>query len=224
LAIDLTLASATLSGATRTNSTISKPASTVDGDFLLSCLYTEADIAVTLPSGWTLITNADSPGSRAIDLHIAYKRASGEGANWTWTHASGFTAGFVQRMTGVVASGDPQDATLSQNNGTGSGATTTINWTTITTATANSAVCGIAAHWNNGTLSAETLTERVNSGNVVLIADIQAAAGATGGESGSWNSNDDYLAVLLALKEETGGGGATNAVVLRSLMTMGMGR
>jgi hypothetical protein len=90
--------SATIAYNSRTNTTISKPTGTVDGDFLLGVIYVEDDIAVTLPAGWTLIVTYDHPNT-PFDIVIAYKRASSEGANWTWTHASASTSGFVARFS-----------------------------------------------------------------------------------------------------------------------------
>ena len=203
MAIDPTLAFATLAYATRTNATIAKPTGVVDGDFLLAGIYVEGDIAVTAPSGWTLIANVDHV-TVAMDLWLYYKRASGEGASWLWTHSSAPSSGWVWRLTGVVASGDPENATRSVND---QGGSATVTWNSITTATDGALVIALCSQYDTaGRFSGSTLTERLDMDDLFVSADVQATAGATGNKTATSSESASYQsAVLLALKPAAAG-------------------
>lgn len=199
MAIVLTLESSLTTVGTSTNTTISRPTNTADDDFLIAFVHVEDDVTVTAPSGWTLITSFDSTGE-AMTGKIYYKRASSEPTSWTWTHSSTWSGGWVQRLTGVVASGDPEDATLSTNEAT-SGATVT--WTTITTATDGAAIFGFGGAWvgSGQAWSASTLTERMDDGEIAAFSDLQASAGASGNKVATLaHTSADWYAILIALK------------------------
>lgn len=98
-----TLTTKTLSGLTRTNSTVTKDSAIVDGDCIIVHLYVEPAVTVTPPSGWTEITGSPVSGTNN-DSHLYYKIAASEGASWTWTHASSFTGANVGAWIGADAS------------------------------------------------------------------------------------------------------------------------
>ena len=202
MAIDLTLESSLTSVGTSTNTTITKPTNTVDDDFLIAFIHVEDDVTVTAPSGWTLITSFDSTGEDMTGK-IYYKRASSEGSDWTWTHNSTWSGGWVQRLTGVATSGDPEDATLSTNEAT-TGATVT--WTGITTATDGALIFGFGGAWvgSGQAWSASTLTERMDDGEIAAFSDIQTSAGASGNKVATLaHTSADWYAILIALKPVT---------------------
>lgn len=207
MAINPSLAFGTLTSGVRTNSTVPKPSGTVDGDFLLSVIVVQPDVTVTLPAGWTLIVSDLDAGDRVSRTVVAYKRASGEGSDWTWNHASSTSSGAVWRLTGVVASGNPEDATRSVAHADAP----TFTWTSITTATANSLVVGIMGKRSaTSTSSATSLTERLDHPKIMIMADVQASAGASGAKTAAESDANDSTMILLALKEEAG---STNTTI-----------
>lgn len=96
---------------TTTNATsivITKPSGTVDGDLLVAMVGFSVlvDQAVDVPAGWTQIIQQASGGLGTLSRIAAfYKFASGEGATYTFTKASGAVAwiGTILRIAGVHA-------------------------------------------------------------------------------------------------------------------------
>jgi len=211
--IDLSLEYTVLAATTRTNTTLIKPNNTVDGDFLLALIYIESSsIAVTAPDGWNLICSSMSSGSSFRNI-LYYKRASGEPADWTWTHVNttpGFTCGYVKRFTGVVASGDPEDCTRTVN----VGSSTTPIWDAVTTLTDGAALIGIEGNFvtaSRRTLS--TLTERIDGDDVFLQADLKGTAGNSGSLGATDSSTGEWIAQLLALKPTTSASSGSPSVL-----------
>ncbi|HZM83765.1 MAG TPA: hypothetical protein VFC19_49230 [Candidatus Limnocylindrales bacterium] len=92
-----------VNGTAGTSVTVSKPAGTADGDFLLAFIAEVGVGSITPPAGWTLI------GSQAngtdVTLAAYWKPAASEGASWTWTlGASVRNWGWVGAYTGVDTS------------------------------------------------------------------------------------------------------------------------
>jgi hypothetical protein len=205
MAIDLTLEySVTATVGYRTNTTIGRPTNTADSDFLLAALMVQTDGAVTAPSGWTLITS--HVYGTGLGLYIYYKRASSEPESWTWEHAYTVSSGFVKRITGIIASGDPSDATPSWVEG--AYGTSAVN-AAITTGTNGSVVCQIADlyHWESVIFNSHTLTNRAIANNVIsLDADVQATAGSSGTKTVGTNNDTYILGILIALKPAAAGG------------------
>ena len=188
---------------TRTNTTINKPTNTADGDFLIANIYIESVvIAVTAPAGWTLLASGTALDSSFTSITY-YKRASSEGASWTWTHSSAFTNGFVKRYTGVVSAGNPEDCVKSSS----AGNSATPVWPGITTNTNGAALVGIEGFYDGtSSRSASTLTERVDDASIFLQSDTDPTAGATGNlvatESGGV---DQWVTTFIALKPQGSG-------------------
>ena len=107
---------ASLTYSSRTNSTVSKPTGTVDGDILIAACFqgqTSATLSnFTAPGGWRLL-QGDFPtvGSGGFNgrLLLYWKRASSEGSTYTWTHATSSTQIVITAWSGCVASGTPID-------------------------------------------------------------------------------------------------------------------
>ena len=199
-----------------TNTTIGKPTGVVDGDFLLAVITQGAVVeAITPPSGWTLIAERSHSETGRGSAHVYYKRASSEGTSWTWTHAFSITHGVVWRLTGVVASGAPED--VAESTAETDYSLTALTNASITTATADAAVIQIA--WSPGIsakFSSSALTNRIDETesspytcDFHVDADLQASAGATGDKSKSAADYNRSIGILIALKPASA---ATSAV------------
>jgi len=188
-----------------TTLTLNKPTGTVDGNFLLAVVYSQGyapSYTITPPSGWTQIGSTQNFSGEDIYAGVYYKRASSEGASWGWTVPDNDTCGVVWRITGVVASGDPEDATRYVGTQAWDGGTTT-TWNAITTSTAGSAIIGIRTQNDASTVSSASMTERYDTNNkIVIIADTQASAGSSGSKSATESAAGQRIKIMIALKPE----------------------
>jgi hypothetical protein len=201
MAIDPALEYAPTTAAYRTNTTISKPANTADGDFLLATISLTS--AITAPDGtWSVIYDDLISGRNRLAIYG--KIASGEPTSWTWTHSYDYSAGIVKRFTGVHAT-TFQDCTKN---------VVTLNYdisdvvnTSITTASNGAAVCQIVGmYYGSGAFTSHSLTNRaVVDGLLSLDCDLQSSAGATGDKSVGHDIYEYAIGVLLALKPAAGG-------------------
>ena len=195
--------------AQRTNTTVNKPAGTSDNDILIAGLFVGATGTAptpTAPAGWTQIGTASSvtdiPGFNGT-FRVFWKRAAGEGASYTFTHASGSSQAFIAAYSGCVTSGSPVD-TFSVNSGTGSTAAAT----GITTAGTNEMLLWVEHNWDIAAVTPPAgMTERFEG--LIYLADVrQTAAGATGNKStsadGNTISSSPWVARLIALKPANG--------------------
>jgi hypothetical protein len=89
--------------ATATDITFTKPAGTADGDLLVACISFTGVPAVTPPAGWNLILTTLLTAS-ANHMLTYWKIASGEGANYTFSHASATRTGWMGAYSGTRAS------------------------------------------------------------------------------------------------------------------------
>lgn len=184
------------------NSVISKDASVANGDFLLTAIYVENDVAVTTLAGWNLLGGIDHAAA-AFDLWLYWKFASSEPTSWTWVHASAWEMGLVAAYTGVDTV-TPFDATFVPNQGTG----TTSTALGITTVTAGAMLVACFASFEGIALQAagpSGMTERFDAGaEDIYWADvIQAAAGASGNKvlgTALTPSTNHWVAALMALR------------------------
>jgi len=68
-----------------TSPVVTKPAGTVDGDFILVAFVTDAvHVVNSVIAGWTQIGTTQVTGTDT-SVTLVYKRASSEGASWTFT-------------------------------------------------------------------------------------------------------------------------------------------
>lgn len=190
------------------NTVVTKDASVQNNDILLAGIYVEDDVAMTPPGGWTQIANLDHAAA-TYDLWVYWKRASGEGASWTWTHNSAWELGVVVAYSGCSTTGDPQDATATSNQGT----STTGTATGLTTVTDGAMIVAIYASFEGIAAQAagpSGLTERYDSAEDIYWADgVQATHGASGNKvlGTALSASNHWGAVLVALAPDTGGSG-----------------
>jgi hypothetical protein len=214
--IDLTLTGANATATTGTSLQISVPSGTVDGNFMLAIVKCRENAGavsnpITLPSGWTSIVQLYDATNRVTDVHIAYRRASSEPANYTWTcsfdvSGGGNFCGLIWRMSGVIGSGNPEDGTRSSV--FDNGAAANFNVAGMTTTAADSAVIclrihrGAATRCSSETLGGTSITEYFDVDAITACGRIQAAAGATGNWAGTDDDggNDRYCITLALLK------------------------
>jgi hypothetical protein len=190
------------------NLTINKPSGVVNGDILVVGFYREAG-TLTLPAGWTQVVETRDNGSDAIYLTVAWKRASSEGASYTFTlSTSTWRAGVILAFSGCATSGSPVDTYATDN--------TTLSvprLASITTSVANTMRVGYFSDYNSGGLTAGTsgMTESSGNGAVESFYAAQASAGASGTISnfGGYVASGDWASVHLALKPDTGGSAQT---------------
>ena len=198
------------------DTTVDAPVGTVDGDILLAEVLAvrsttvSGDIVITPPAGWTQIgsnTEGDAGGYKG-KLFVYWKRASGEGSSYVFSHIGSagdlITQIMVSAYSGGIASGDPVDVFSSNSAGTGS----TLTATGVTTTSANTKLVLLGHNWDGtGTLTAPTgMTERFDG--VVYSADEDwATAGATGNRTQTLASSGPWAGFLVALKPVAGGGG-----------------
>ena len=192
----------------RTNSTLQAPASVADGDFLLAVIaIAVGDLTITPPSGWTSIARHTHTEANRGCIEVFYKRASSEGSSWTWSHSFDLSTGVVWRLTGVIASGSPED--VGEDTSETDYSISDLTNESITTATNGAALVQFAFMYGPAKWSSSVLTNRVDYDgeeqdcNLHIDADLQATAGASGNKS---KSKDDYsysMGILIALKPVT---------------------
>lgn len=198
---------ATAGGSSGGNLTINKPTGVVDNDMMEVVLYSEfSSTAWTLPTGWAWRVSSTGQADRlgVMWVFIAYKRASGEGASYVFTHGgTAWRSGTISAYISVITSGDPEDST-----GPTGRSSTTSSWepiaTGITTSTNNDMAIFVSGNYGGSTFgvgaSGYTLAGQI--GGTGIMHKLYASAGATGDITGDNTSNDDKWATWhYALKE-----------------------
>jgi hypothetical protein len=191
-----------LAAGTRTNSTLTKPTGTASGDLLVMFFNIETDILPVPPTGWRAGFNVDHTGA-AVDQWIFWKWAgAAEPANYTITHASTWTNGYIVAIQNVSPSVNPEFSAPAQ----GTGTTATANG--VTTTGANAWVgffvntFGDQGAVTPPTGSTPTFTERYESTNNVYAADgTLASAGATGTKSVTFGASQQWMATLMVVED-----------------------
>lgn len=106
-----------VSGATRNGTvTITKPTGTVNDDIMVCFFYVETDNAVTHPDGWSdAFETVDNNGATyAHRLYVYWKRASGEGADYTFTWTGNvWQEAIIVSYSGCITTGSPIDNSTS---------------------------------------------------------------------------------------------------------------
>lgn len=203
---------------TRTNSTITAPSSIANGDLLVAVLHagnsSGTAVTVTPPAGFTEVTNspiAETFSGYTIASHVYYKVASGESGNYTFSHSSADTEGYMYRLTGADTS-TPIDVTPATavanlvNNGT------TTELATITTVTNGAFIIAQDSAWDapgagNWSGTTPTLTTR-RTGSISKLADgTQTTAGATGARTrtngNTGGGNLPWVSIIVAIRPAT---------------------
>ena len=83
--------------------TITRPSGTTTNDVLVASIsVAPSSVAITPPSGWTLVRRMDNPGPTSSSLAVYYKVAAAEPASYAWgVSGASFAAGGVQGFTGI---------------------------------------------------------------------------------------------------------------------------
>jgi hypothetical protein len=197
--------------ASRTNTTVTAPASIANDDILIAAIFAGANAgapAITPPTGFTELLRSPTQATDMTffgQFHVYWKRAASESGSYVFTHATGSTQAGIVAISGVPSTGTPI-FTYSVNSLVNAiGATTTA--TGITTGAANDLLLYIAHDWaGGGALSPPTgFTERLDG--LIYIADkIQASAGASGNvtqTNGNSTVIGNWAAFLLDISTST---------------------
>lgn len=207
MAIAVGSTSNTLTFGTRTNSTITAPSGIANGDLLVAILHVGdltllPPLAVAPPAGWAEAPNSPATVARTADnytvaLHIYWKVASSESGNYTFTHTSADTEGYMYRLTGADTT-TPIDATpvVQTANGTTDGKTT--GYGSLSTVTNGAFLIYGESLWDgpgSGTVSGSSPTISVRrSGAISWIGDgTQTTAGATSARTRTNGNSDNVL-------------------------------
>jgi len=211
---------------TRTNTTLTAPASIADQDILRIHFFIGAEPGAvptpTPPTGFSqlnVVTIETVGGSDAGKIHLYTweKRAASESGNYTITHSSTFTQGYMECIRGAVTSGSAEDfaGTDNTNDGAGTsytalGGTTTVDGSFITFAFA---CWGEPSPVTAPAGATPTFTERYEpAGGVFYVANgVLTTAGATGNKTATGTDQGQfggYAATLSSVKAAGGGADA----------------
>jgi hypothetical protein len=217
--------------ATRTNSTITAPTGITNGDVLVAVLSVgDASglqaLAITPATGFTEVTNSPAADARSdpytISVHVFWKVASSEAGNYTFSHSSAGTEGFMYRLSGVNTA-SPIDGTPAASLSSGSNGLTT-GYGSVTTGTNGAFVIYTEALWDgviNGTITGTTPTATLRrSGTLHYIADgTQTTAGATSARTRNPNGNNlnsvAWASLVVAIKQSTGAAPTSRPIFAR---------
>lgn len=137
---------------TRTNTTVDKPTGTVDGDIMLAAVFQghgSSPPPLMAPVDWKLLLQSIpyvTDGGFYGKTYLYWKRASSEGADYTWTHSSSSTQAAITSWSGCVASGTPVDGwTYNASNISNSG-----RWGQIRANSTNYRLVAIDHNWTGG--------------------------------------------------------------------------
>lgn len=195
------------------NLTITTPAGTTDNDILIAVLYREAG-TWTLPAGWTQVGSDQRDFNSQMYLTVAWKRAAGEGANYTFTlSTTTWRTIVIGAFSGCTTSGSPIDTSVGRGTNESMISSGPIA-TAITTTVANA--MRIVAHGNfNGhavTAGTSGMTRGAQVGGTEIWYVLQASAGDSGTmQFSGFSATDqgDWATIHLDLIPDTGGGTPT---------------
>jgi hypothetical protein len=176
----------------RTNTTVTAPSGIADNDVLIARIVTAASGEApdpTAPAGWTQIGSTIDGGAGGFNLEARdyIKVASGESGDYTWTHSTASSQGWIGVFRGVDTT-TPQDATATVNSAFDTATTTA---TGLTTATDGAWLVFIGQDWagTSNNLSPPTgMTERLDVTLTYVATEEIATSGATGNRSHTNNS------------------------------------
>lgn len=208
------LASTTAGNSASTSLVVTKPAGVVDGAHMVLTAYAETATALAITGSWTAVHDTPQPSGSTFQQYTWVRIASSEPASWTisWGGASVWrTAGFM-----AFSGGDPttiQDATATENSGTG----TAVTGLSLTTAT-NGALLLLAEADFTGTTDARSAyssplstTNEIDFGNVAMAYGSQDTKGASGNKAATLAGSAAWTAHLLALRAVSLGIGGASA-------------
>lgn len=181
-----------LSGASDTTASLAVPAGVASGSVVVAFLARDTSLGAyeaftSLPSGFALVPDnpgftVDSSGGQNMD--VAWKRASGADSgtyDFAWT-TSMFRAGFVARIDGCVATGNPF---APDDGAVNVGTSTSTPSVSVTTVAADRLLVWCGSSWTSGTWTAPAgFTPQVTDVAFDLLY-LATAAQASPGSSGS---------------------------------------
>lgn len=180
--------SSTVSGGTRTNTTITAPSGITNGDLLVIAIDCGGGATVTAPSGFSTVTgspvsyNWAPSDSYTVRVYTFYKVASGESGNYTCTHSSAYTTASMWRISGADGTVD-QVSTDYRSGSVGITDGDVVTAPTLTTSDDGAAVVWYGACWDGFGARSPTSgwTETYNGTGVSYSQyTIKTTAGATG--------------------------------------------
>ena len=167
---------------TGTSSTVTKPTGTADNDILIAIASNRVASDMTAPAGWTALVGQKSVSSNIHSTTVWWKRASSEGADYTFTWAtSGLYRITISAFSGCITTGSPFEDTDYTTNAS---PTTTHTLPAMTSAGANRLAVGMISAMDDANSS---ISFTVASG----YTETQDAAGVIGHEG-------SYIAVAAA--------------------------
>ena len=191
------ISQSTINQGSRTNTTITAPASIADNDILRIFFWLAAEPGPpptpTPPTGFsqllasTTLTGLGGTGNGELRVWLWEKRAATESGDYTVTHDSAFSLAYMEVIRGAVASGSAEDFAATSNNQTNNSTYTATGGTTTVT---GSFVTFFVGAWNTigatpppGTTPA--YTERYDTTEGYAANGVMVPAGATGNEDAS---------------------------------------
>ena len=210
--------------ASRTNTTLTAPSGIQNGDLLVIIfdIGAASPPTPTPPAGFSALPSFSSPlsmtaGGFTVNMYAWYKFASSESGNYTVTHSSASSQGYIVALSGADPT-TPFSPNPTTNTGTGS--TTTA--TGLTTPRDNSLIMFVSSDWGDTannltgpTGSTPTFTKRMGStsqSGILYVADgVLGTAGATGDKTITNNSNGSgaWGGVLISVEPSSTPGSPT---------------
>lgn len=176
--------------------TVTKPAGTLAGDMMLLHVGCASDVAVTPPSGFTLV--AEITGTNLIRV---YKKIAGssEPATYDVTFTSGNGSAGIISVYSTTANSIAVDVSGTQTNGSGDRI-----WPSVTTTVANTLLCMFATLANAFSSTppggATEQWDTATAPRIYLMTEPVVAAGATGTRTATGSATTSKV-VIVALKE-----------------------
>jgi hypothetical protein len=179
--------------ATTSSVTIAKPTGTLDNDVMLAVIWSNRTSITTL-AGWTLLASEKVSSSL---IAIYWKRASSEGANYTWSSSSAAVmVGTIASYSGVMQGATPAVAFSDTAYVTDD---TTLRAATVTCVGVNNLLVHVGCAYATSAITVTPptdFTERVDYypgtdyDRAIYISDLtQAAAGASGAKDATLSAS-----------------------------------
>lgn len=198
------------SNATGNNQTINKPVGVQSGDLLVANIYVDANNTISSPpSGWTVIENLNVTAG-PYHHYILWKSAgASEPSSYTFTNASTYTSCTMVAFRPGSGNTLAIDVHASQANASG----TTDTVPSVTTTGANEVlIAGLICYngFSYTTLAGWTAPTGGNTTDGLAIQyKVQSSAGATGTFAFAMGGSSVNSGALIAIQEQTAGGGGT---------------
>lgn len=194
--------------AARSNTVVTKPAGTVNDDYVVLTLFQVGPASsyptlATGPSGFTHLDTRDfDDGTNYRRCSVWGKVAASEGTSWSFTHASMYTEGSAVAYRNVDTT-TPQDVAAAG----ATGIVATVTWPSLTTVTDGAKLVAAEWDWSDYTTNGTPSTgwaERVETGNTYVQDYTKATAGAVGTFSHTSHSSTEtwlvWAASVIALR------------------------